>query len=78
MQNTTWGVYVGNVVGGGSIVNGMQFDRGSNADYDAWEQLGNPGWGYRGLQDYFKKFTNFQAPPEAIRKRFNITYDANA
>ena len=45
MQNKTWMVHVGNVVGGGSVVNGMQWDRGSDADYDAWEQLGNPGWG---------------------------------
>ena len=35
MQNTTWGVHAENVVGGGTAVNGMQFDRGSDADYDA-------------------------------------------
>jgi choline dehydrogenase-like flavoprotein len=35
MQNKTWMVHVGNVVGGGSVVNGMQWDRGPVADYDA-------------------------------------------
>ncbi|CAE7211547.1 GMC oxidoreductase [Pyrenophora teres f. teres] len=36
MHNKTWMVHVGNVVGGGSVVNGIQWDRGSDADYDAW------------------------------------------
>ncbi|KAF1935737.1 choline dehydrogenase [Clathrospora elynae] len=78
MQNKTWMVHVGNVVGGGSVVNGMQWDRGSNADYDAWEQLGNPGWGYKGLAKYFKKSAHFDGPPEAVREHFNMTFDADA
>ncbi|KAF2826690.1 choline dehydrogenase [Ophiobolus disseminans] len=78
MQNKTWSVLVGNVVGGGSVVNGMQWDRGSDADYDAWEQLGSPGWGYNGLKKYFKKSTHFDGPSEAVQRHFNITYDAAA
>jgi choline dehydrogenase-like flavoprotein len=78
MQNKTWMVHVGNVVGGGSVVNGMQWDRGSDADYDAWEQLGTPGWGYKGLEKYFKKSTHFESPSEAVQKHFNMTYDASA
>ena len=78
MHNKIWGVHVGNVVGGGSVVNGMQFDRGADADYDAWEQLGSPGWGYSGLAKYFKKSTHFDGPSEATRERLNITYDAGA
>ena len=78
MHNKTWGVHVGNVVGGSSVVNGMQFDRGADADYDAWEQLGSPGWGYEGLAKYFKKSTHFDGPSEATRQRLNITYDGSA
>ncbi|KAF2272790.1 choline dehydrogenase-like protein, partial [Westerdykella ornata] len=78
MQNKAWTVSVGNVVGGGTVINGMQFDRGSNADYDAWEELGNKGWGWKGLEKYFKKATSFEGPSEAVRKEFNITYDADA
>jgi choline dehydrogenase-like flavoprotein len=34
---------------------GMVFDRASKADYNSWEDLGNPGWGWDGLFPYFKK-----------------------
>ena len=76
MHNKTWVVNVGNVVGGGSVVNGMQWDRGSDADYDAWERLGNPGWGYEGLCQYFKKSTHFDGPSEVVQEKLNITYNA--
>jgi choline dehydrogenase-like flavoprotein len=70
-------VYVGNVVGGGSVVNGMAFDRASAADYDAWESLGNTGWNWNSLLPYFKKSTTFTPPTEANVKDFGITYDAS-
>ena len=39
---------------------GVQFfNRGSAADYDGWESLGNPGWGWSGLLPYFKKVNPF-------------------
>lgn len=70
-------VWVGNVVGGGSVVNGMAFDRASAADYDAWEQLGNIGWGWNSLLPYFKKSTTFTPPADADVKAWGITYDAS-
>lgn len=70
-------VWVGNVVGGGSVVNGMAFDRASAADYDAWEQLGNNGWGWNSLLPYFKKSTTFTPPSDADVKAWGITYDAS-
>lgn len=78
MANRTYDVRVGNVVGGGSVVNGMQFDRGSNADYDAWEDLGNKGWGWKGLEPYFKKTFTFTPPSESTQKEIGITYDDSA
>lgn len=55
LGNRTSLLYAGAVVGGGTVVKGMFFNRGSTADYDAWERLGNPGWGWEGLLPYFKK-----------------------
>jgi choline dehydrogenase-like flavoprotein len=70
-------VYVGNVVGGGSVVNGMAFDRAAAADYDAWEQLGNYGWNWNSLLPYFKKSTTFTPPTAENVRDFGITYDAS-
>ncbi|KAN0073198.1 hypothetical protein V8E54_008418 [Elaphomyces granulatus] len=43
----------GKAVGGGSLLNRMVFDRGSVADYNRWETLGNKGWGWDGLLPFF-------------------------
>ncbi|KAK4040167.1 pyranose dehydrogenase 3 [Parachaetomium inaequale] len=75
LNNTTSLVAVAAVVGGGSVVNGMGYSRGSKADYDAWEELGNPGWGWDGLLPYFRKSTTFTPPSPEVASRWNITWD---
>jgi len=55
LDNRTSPLHTGAVVGGGTVVNGMFFNRGSAGDYDVWEELGNPGWGWSDLLPYFKK-----------------------
>ncbi|KUJ09818.1 alcohol oxidase [Mollisia scopiformis] len=52
----------GKVIGGGTVLNGMVFNRGSRADYDRWEALGNPGWNFENLLPYFKKSEIFTPP----------------
>lgn len=39
----------GKVLGGTSALNLMGWNRGNREDYDAWEQLGNRGWGWDAL-----------------------------
>lgn len=55
LNDRTSPLHTGVLVGGGTVVNGMFFARGSAGDYDAWENLDNPGWGWEGLLPYFKK-----------------------
>ncbi|KAF7577046.1 hypothetical protein PtrM4_012860 [Pyrenophora tritici-repentis] len=78
LGNQSFLVTVGNVVGGGSYVNGMQFDRGADADYDAWGELGNGDWDWNGLKPYFMKSNHFDAPHEDTIKAFGMTYDTKA
>ncbi|KAF9877882.1 GMC oxidoreductase [Colletotrichum karsti] len=75
LNNRTSGVQTGTVVGGGTVVNGMAFDRGSKADYDAWAELGNPGWDWESLFHYFKKSTTFHLPAQEYVEKYNFSYD---
>lgn len=48
----------GKVLGGSSSINGLIYIRGQSQDYDAWERLGNPGWGWSNVLPIFKKLEN--------------------
>lgn len=44
----------GRTLGGSTSINGLIYNRGQSADYDAWANLGNPGWGFNDVLPYFK------------------------
>jgi choline dehydrogenase-like flavoprotein len=78
VNNRTFPVANGAVVGGGSTVNGQFFDRGSAEDYNNWAKFpGNDDWGWNGLFPYFKKSSAI-APPTATMEEWGITYDPSA
>ena len=43
------------ILGGDSAVNGLVWIRGAQAEYDAYEQLGNPGWNWDNMYAAMKK-----------------------
>jgi choline dehydrogenase-like flavoprotein len=45
----------GRTLGGGSSINGMLYIRGQHEDYDAWRDLGCPGWGWDDVLPVYKR-----------------------
>lgn len=45
--------------GGTTLINGLAYVRGNPIDYERWEAIGNPGWGYDAVLPYFKKSEDF-------------------
>ncbi|PKS12499.1 hypothetical protein jhhlp_000706, partial [Lomentospora prolificans] len=56
----------GHVLGGSSALNYLCYDRASEAEYDAWGELGNPGWGWDNMISGMIKAENFTAPSSDI------------
>jgi choline dehydrogenase len=48
----------GKMLGGSSSMNAMIYMRGARADYDAWRDMGNAGWGFDDLLPLFKAAEN--------------------
>lgn len=49
------------MLGGSSSMNAMIYLRGFPYDYDNWAAMGNHGWDYKTVLEYFKKSENNQA-----------------
>ena len=50
-------------LGGSSMLNWMLYYRGHSEDYDEWERLGNPGWGWRDVLPFFRSAERFRGGP---------------
>jgi choline dehydrogenase-like flavoprotein len=57
-------------LGGSSAINMGMVVYPSKVGIDAWEILGNPGWGWEGLSPYIRKFHKAAAPSDEVRQFF--------
>jgi choline dehydrogenase len=60
----------GKTLGGSSSINAMIYVRGARADYDAWRDMGNAGWGFDDVLPMFKAVEHSTGGPlhvEALR-----------
>lgn len=70
MDNEVCGFPRGKVLGGTSTINAMLYVRGNPEDYNEWESLGNEGWNYENVLEYFKKSEN-------LHEDFTLVNDTN-
>ncbi|MDB2224793.1 choline dehydrogenase [Halorubrum ezzemoulense] len=66
----------GKTLGGCSSTNAMIYIRGHPSDYDDWAALGNNGWGYETMLEYFKRaetFTPSGSPYHGSAGPLNVT-----
>ena len=49
----------GRVLGGSSSINGMIYMRGQVRDFEKWQALGNPGWGWDEVLPYYKRSEDY-------------------
>ncbi|MBE9375364.1 GMC family oxidoreductase N-terminal domain-containing protein [Saccharopolyspora sp. HNM0983] len=57
----------GKTLGGSSAVNGMVYNRGHRADYDALAGLGNPGWGWDEMLPVFTAIEDHELGASELR-----------
>lgn len=46
----------------------------SRVDFDSWEKLGNPGWGWDAMAPCFRKFHTYTEPPAQLREDLMLGY----
>ncbi|KAJ7717134.1 hypothetical protein B0H16DRAFT_1740755 [Mycena metata] len=67
----------GKGLGGSTLINVMELTRASSVEYDAIEELGNPGWNWNEFLKYFKKSEIFVYSPQEA-EAYGMHFDDNA
>ena len=73
MKNEQCLYHRGKVMGRTSTFNFMAATRGNRRNYDRWEEMGNPGWGYKDVLPYFLKIENMTIPELAANTKYHST-----
>jgi choline dehydrogenase len=73
LQNQQCEFHRGKVMGGTSSVNYMISTRGNRRNYDHWEEMGNPGWGYKDVLPFFLKHENMAVQELARNRKYHST-----
>ncbi|KAF3045976.1 hypothetical protein E8E12_009610 [Didymella heteroderae] len=60
--NLTLNYWAGKGLGGSTLINGMTYVRAEKSQIDAWEDLGNEGWTWESLKEYYIQQESFLQP----------------
>ena len=67
----------GRLLGGSSGINNQAFITPSAAGIDAWEELGNDGWGWATMEPYYRSFYTINIPDQATKEHLGLNYITN-
>jgi choline dehydrogenase len=67
LNNRTFNMALGHVLGGGSSVNAMVWTRGMQRDYDGWAENGAKGWSFADVLPVFKSQEDWEGGANAWR-----------
>ena len=64
----------GRVVGGSSAINSYALIYPSAAGLDVWAELGNEGWDWQGMTDYYRKFQTICPPTPEVSRELSVVH----
>ncbi len=67
LNNRTFNMALGHVLGGGSSINAMVWTRGMQRDYDGWAENGAKGWAFADVLPVFKSQEDWEGGANAWR-----------
>src|SRR5580698_7655300 len=67
LNNRTFNMALGHVLGGGSSINAMVWTRGMQRDYDGWAENGAVGWSFADVLPVFKSQEDWEGGANAWR-----------
>ena len=67
LNNRTFNMALGHVLGGGSSINAMVWTRGMQRDYDGWAENGAKGWTFADVLPVFKSQEDWEGGANAWR-----------
>jgi choline dehydrogenase len=67
LNNRTFNMALGHVLGGGSSINAMVWTRGMQRDYDGWAANGAKGWAFADVLPVFKRQEDWEGGANAWR-----------
>src|SRR5579872_1648859 len=67
LNNRTFNMALGHVLGGGSSINAMVWTRGMQRDYDGWAENGAQGWSFADVLPMFKSQEDWEGGENAWR-----------
>ncbi|KAH8647825.1 hypothetical protein BX600DRAFT_484413 [Xylariales sp. PMI_506] len=65
---------LGKTLGGSSAINLGMVIYPTQSDFNAWEEMGNPDWGWKTMEGYFRKYQTFTEPQAKLKEELMLDY----